>query len=386
MNQDLLWRRIAANEQQVAEREQLVRPGENYRLTGSQEQALTELDGWYRGGARAAMLVAPTGAGKTAVEFRLAVGEFLARQLPVVVLVPTRDLVRQHLAYFRNRLAGTPLRVEELHGGIAPRDRDAMMAAFDSRLVPILIASGLVLKEEGYRNKLRAAGFIVVDDVNAFDPQEHLKPLRGIQTPSLFASATPKAVEGFLKFKEADQRVATLDATPFETPATVVKKLKARFGAAPQLQVGLADAAIRDHLGRNGRIFVVSRTRAGVPKLAHHMERTYGVPVFSLSGDMVDTREQAQRLQKFKGFNPERTRVHMLEGFRDTLPAILVATNLIGAGLDVPHADLIVVTDADGFGEAEIEQLVGRVGRRELASDAYLVVGTLAREVKRRRR
>lgn len=385
MNQDLLWRRIATNEQAVAEREQLVRPGENYRLTGSQEQALAQLDAWYRGGARSAMLVAPTGAGKTAVEFRLAVAEFLSRQAPVVVLVPTRDLVRQHMTYFRSRLAGTPLRVEELHGGVAPRDRDSVMAAFANRLVPLLIASGLVLKEEGYRQALRGAGFLVVDDVNAFDPVEHLKPLRGIHTPSLFASATPQAVDAFLQYKEATQRVATLDATPFETPPTAVKELKSRHGADPIAQVGLADTAIRDHIARQGRIFVVSRTRAGVPRLAHQLERLYDVPVLSLSGDMVDTREQALRLKKFKEFRPERTRVAMLEKFRDTAPSILVGTNLIGAGLDVPKADLIVVTDADGFGESEIEQLIGRVGRRELASEAYLIKGTLVRGKRRGR-
>jgi transcription-repair coupling factor (superfamily II helicase) len=385
MNQDLLWRRIGTNEQQVAERERLVKPGENYRLTGSQQQALTQLEGWYRGGGRAGMLVAPTGAGKTAVEFRLAVGEFLARQAPVVVLVPTRDLLRQHVAYFRNRLAGTPLRVEELHGGVAPRDRDARMQAFANRLVPILIASGLALKEEGYRQAIRAAGFLVVDDVNAFDPLEHLKPLRGIHTPALYASATPQAVEEFLRFKEAYQQVATLDATPFETPPTVIHELRARPGLDPLAQVALADAAIRDHVAKAGRIFVISRTRDGVPRLAHHCEKTYGVPVTMLHGEMVDTKEQAQRLRRFKEFRPDRTRVAMMEKFRETLPAILVGTNLIGSGLDVPGADLIVVTDADGFGEAELEQLIGRVGRRERDSEAYLVKGTLAKGGRRRR-
>jgi RecG-like helicase len=385
MNQDLLWRRIGANEQAVAERERLVKPGENYRLTTSQQQALNQLETWYRGGNRAGMLVAPTGAGKTAVEFRLAVGEFLARQAPVVLLAPTRDLLRQHVAYFRNRLAGTPLRVEELHGGVAPRDRDAVMQAFTNRLVPILIASGLALKEEGYRHAIRTAGFLVVDDVNAFDPLEHLKPLRGIHTPALYASATPQAVEEFLRFKEAYQQVATLDATPFETPPTTIHELRARPGLDPVAQVGLADAAIKDHIARDGRIFVISRTRDGVPRLAHHLERAYGVPVTMLHGEMVDTREQAQRLRRFKEFRPDRTRVAMLERFRDTLPAILVGTNLVGAGLDIPGADLIVVTDADGFGEAELEQLIGRVGRRERESDAYLVKGTLAKKGRRRR-
>jgi ATP-dependent DNA helicase RecG len=104
-----------------------------------------------------------------------------------------------------------------------------------------------------------------------------------------------------------------------------------------------------------------------------------------LHGEMVDTKEQAQRLRKFKDYRPEKTRVAMLEKFRQTLPAILVGTNLVGAGLDIPNADLIVVTDADGFGPAELEQLIGRVGRRGRPSEAYLVHGTLQKRRKQKR-
>jgi RecG-like helicase len=54
----------------------------------------------------------------------------------------------------------------------------------------------------------------------------------------------------------------------------------------------------------------------------------------------------------------------------------LAATNLVGSGLDIPAADLIVITDSDAFGESEIEQLIGRVGRREHPSDAVLIKST----------
>jgi RecG-like helicase len=58
------------------------------------------------------------------------------------------------------------------------------------------------------------------------------------------------------------------------------------------------------------------------------------------------------------------------------VPSILSATNLVGSGLDIPAADLIVITDADAFGESEVEQLIGRVGRRERPSDAVLISET----------
>jgi transcription-repair coupling factor (superfamily II helicase) len=66
----------------------------------------------------------------------------------------------------------------------------------------------------------------------------------------------------------------------------------------------------------------------------------------------------------------------MMTAFRGRAPSILAATNLIGSGIDIPAADLIVITDSDAFGESETEQLIGRVGRRERPSDAVLVTGT----------
>ena len=75
-------------------------------------------------------------------------------------------------------------------------------------------------------------------------------------------------------------------------------------------------------------------------------------------------------------------RITMMKQFRDSKPAILVATNLVGSGLDIPMADMVLVTDADHFGEAEIEQLLGRVGRRERGSDAVLIRGTTGSPIK----
>jgi transcription-repair coupling factor (superfamily II helicase) len=65
----------------------------------------------------------------------------------------------------------------------------------------------------------------------------------------------------------------------------------------------------------------------------------------------------------------------MMNTFRNTRPSILVSTNLIGSGIDIPMADFIIITDSHSFSASEKEQLIGRVGRRERESDALLLEG-----------
>ncbi len=52
-----------------------------------------------------------------------------------------------------------------------------------------------------------------------------------------------------------------------------------------------------------------------------------------------------------------------LEGFRSGTTPLLVASNIVEVGIDVPGAETVVVADADRMGVASLVQIRGRVGR-----------------------
>ena len=51
---------------------------------------------------------------------------------------------------------------------------------------------------------------------------------------------------------------------------------------------------------------------------------------------------------------------------------VLLATNIIEAGLDIPNANTLIVHRADMFGLAQLYQIRGRVGRSKVRGYAYM--------------
>jgi transcription-repair coupling factor (superfamily II helicase) len=372
-----VWETIDRNCQRVALAHELIQPGETFQLTDDQRKAVDVITAGLDGGTFEFLLKAPTGSGKTEVMLRVAVDTILATGGYVVILAPTRDLIRQHVTYFSDRLEGTGIGVGQIHGGAAPGDRRAVEAGIENGTIHVVVGSAMMLTIDRHWEIIDKSDLLFVDDVNAFDEREHLRLLEGLDCPMLFASATPDELRRFLDRIGALKNVVTMKKMPFDVLPTKIHKVEGVWGEPPAEQLSRADALIKEHLSRGSRIFVIGRTRGDVPRLAERLAQTYGIEVEQLRGDMADTSEQSKRYRR-KGVrvNEVGTRIEMMNSFREKSPAVLAATNLIGSGIDIPAADLIVITDSDAFGESEVEQLIGRVGRRERPSDAVLLTGT----------
>ncbi len=380
MNLQKTWKQIEENVQQVALASELIQPGESFKLTDDQANSIDTLLERLRRGDQRILLIAPTGSGKTEVFFRTAVKRVLEEGRHVVILVPTRDLARQQFQYILDRLESTDLEIAQVHGGVPPRERREINDGIQKGQIHLLVGSAMLLQHKSYRSMVESAGLMVVDDVNAFDEEEDLRHIHGLKCPVLFTSATPDAVGRFLKREGVMENPVVMKQMPFDSPPTEVHNVQASWNENIFSQIDRGLDVLQRHLDDGSRIFVISRTRARVPVIAQYLQDRFKVPVSILHGDMADSHEHRKRMRGKPGSSGgvREDRISMMKQFRENKPAILVATNLVGSGLDIPMADLVIVTDADHFGPAEIEQLTGRVGRRERSSDAVLVTGTIS--------
>ena len=376
MDKETVWKKITENVQRVAEEGELVQPGQAFTLTRHQQYAIDEVTRRLTEGKERILLKAPTGSGKTEVSLRVAVQRAMDTGRHVVMLAPTRDLARQQHKYFVDRLEDTGLEGVQMHAGIPPRERQSSLEQLVAGKLAYAVGSAMLLQQRKYRSLLETAALVIVDDVNAFDEDEDLAHLRGLPAPVVFTSATPEAVERFLKREGAWKETVSMTDMPFDSPPTRRHEIPGTWNENIFNQLDLGMEVLKKHIESGSRIYVISRTRARVPILARYIEDRMGVPVSMLHGEMADSLEHRRRSRGKSADMPLEDRVSMMRQFRENKPAILVATNLVGSGLDIPMADMVLVTDADHFGAAEIEQLVGRVGRRERESDCVLITGT----------
>lgn len=280
------------------------------------------------------LVVGDVGYGKTEVALRAAALTALAGY-QVIIAAPTTVLVRQHLETFRKRFEGTGITVAGLSRLSTAAEKKATRAGIADGSVQIVIGTGAVMAKGVTYEKL---GLVVIDEEQRFGAADKAK-LRGSgDTHLLTLSATP--IPRTLQMALIGLQQVSLIATP---PA---RRQPIRTSIDQYDDTRIRTALLREK-GRGGQSFVVVPRIEDMAKLADKLRRV--APDLSLI--------------KAHGKMPPAEIDEAMIGFAAGKGDILLATNIIEAGLDVPRANTMVVWRADRFGLAQLHQLRGRVGR-----------------------
>jgi transcription-repair coupling factor (superfamily II helicase) len=293
------------------------------------------------------------GFGKTEVAIRAAGAAALAGA-QVALLAPTTVLVRQHLETFRRRFAGLGVRVEALSRLTPPAEARAVRAAIAAGEVGIAIGTQ-ALAAKGVR--FRDLGLLVVDEEQRFGARqkEGLRRLRGrpgLHALTLTATPIPRTLQAAL--------VGLRDLSVIATPPA--RRQPVRTLRAP-LDDALLAGALRREARRGGQSFVVCPR---IEDIAPMRERVAGlVPELSLI--------------EAHGGLPAAEMDEAMVRFADGGAEVLLSTNIVESGLDVPRANTMLVWRADRFGLSQLHQLRGRVGRGRARGVTYLLTEAGAR-------
>jgi transcription-repair coupling factor (superfamily II helicase) len=292
------------------------------------------------------LICGDVGFGKTEVALRAAfVTAMDGRQ--VAVVVPTTLLCRQHCATFTARFAGYPVRIAQLSRMVTGKDAERVRAGLADGSIDIVIGTHALLSG---KIRFRNLGLLIVDEEQHFGVahKEALKRLKAdVHVLTLTATPIPRTLQLAL----TGVREMSLIATP------PIDRLAVRTFVLPFDPVIVREAILRERF-RGGQTFYVCPRIEDLDEVRKVIaELVPEITMVSAHGRMA-----ARELEAAVG------------AFYDGAYDLLLSTNIIESGLDLPRVNTIIIHRADRFGLAQLYQLRGRVGRSKVRAYAYLTL------------
>jgi transcription-repair coupling factor (superfamily II helicase) len=316
-----------------------------YAETEDQERAIADvIEDLAKGRPMDRLVCGDVGFGKTEVALRAAFVMAMSGN-QVAVVVPTTLLARQHNRTFRDRFAGLPVRIAQLSRFTPAKDAKDIKARLATGDVDIVIGThALLAKTIAFRN----LGLLIVDEEQHFGVghKERLKSLKAdVHVLTLTATPIPRTLQLALS--------GVRDLSLITTPP--IDRLAVRTYVTPFDPLTIREALLREHY-RGGQSFYVVPRIADLPQAAEFLKETVPEVKTAVAHGQIG----AAQLED------------TMTAFYDGKIDVLVSTNIVESGLDIPTANTLIVHRGDMFGLAQLYQLRGRIGRSKQRAYAYL--------------
>jgi transcription-repair coupling factor (superfamily II helicase) len=305
------------------------------------------------------LICGDVGFGKTEVAIRAAF-KAINDGYQVAILVPTTILALQHYHTFHARLKDFGVEVDYLNRFKTTKEKKEVYEGLQSGKIDLVIGTHALLNKDVHFKNL---GLLVIDEEQKFGVQakEKIRSMKvNVDTLTLTATPIPRTLQFSL--------MAARDLSVIRTPPPNRQPIYTEIRLFEQRSIR---EAIENELGRGGQVFFV-----------HDRVKNLG-EIGELIAGLVPDASVAIAHGQMDSKILEATLVDFIEGKFD----ILVSTNIIETGLDIPNANTMIINNAHHYGLSDLHQLRGRVGRSNKKAYCYLIsppMSTLTPEAKKR--
>lgn len=285
------------------------------------------------------------GFGKTEIAVRAAF-KTCCDSKQAAILVPTTILAYQHFKTFGERLKDFPVTVDYINRFKSAKEKKETLKRVEEGKIDIIIGTHALL---GKDVKFKDLGIMIIDEEQKFGvaSKEKLKQIR-TTVDSLTLTATP--IPRTLQFSLMGARDLSIMNTPPPNRQPI------------QTEVHIFNEEfIRDAIyyeaERGGQVFFIHNRVHGLPEMKGLIQ--------GLCPDLSIAYAHGQ----MDGDQLEDT----ILDFMDKKYDVLVSTNIVESGVDIPNVNTIIVNNAHQFGLSDLHQLRGRVGRSNKKAFCYLI-------------
>ncbi|MFK7953358.1 MAG: transcription-repair coupling factor [Ekhidna sp.] len=301
------------------------------------------------------------GFGKTEIAIRAAFKAVNSGK-QVAVLVPTTILAMQHHRTFASRLENFPVEIEYINRFKTSKEITETRKKVKEGKVDILIGTHRIVNKD---IEFKDLGLMIIDEEQKFGVKvkERLKDMR-VNVDALTLTATP--IPRTLHFSLMGARDLSIISTPPPNRRPVTTELH-------EFNQEVMRDAVSHELRRGGQVFMVHNRVSDIENIGNIINKL--VP---------DSRIGIAHGQ-MEGPKLEKVMLKFIQGEFD----VLVSTNIIESGLDIPNANTIIINNAHMFGLSDLHQMRGRVGRSNTKAYCFMLtppVSALTSDARKRLR
>ncbi len=285
------------------------------------------------------------GFGKTEIAIRAAFKTCLDGK-QAAILVPTTILAFQHYKTFKDRLKDFPVTIDYINRFKSTKEKKETLKKLEEGKIDIIIGThGILGKEVKFKN----LGLMVIDEEQKFGVghKEKLKTLK-TNVDCLTLTATP--IPRTLQFSLMGARDLSIINTPPPNRQPIQTELHV-----------FNDDFIRDAIyfetERGGQVFFIHNRVQGLAEMAALIQGLCPDLSIGFAHGQLEGHELEERILDFI----------------DKKYDVLICTNIVESGVDIPNVNTIIVNNAHHFGLSDLHQLRGRVGRSNKKAFCYLL-------------
>ncbi|MBK7763166.1 MAG: transcription-repair coupling factor [Bacteroidetes bacterium] len=290
------------------------------------------------------------GFGKTEIAIRAAF-KTVTDGKQAVILVPTTILAYQHFQNFTERMKEFPCTVDYLNRFKSSKQKKETLQRLAEGKIDIIIGTHALLAKDV---KYKDLGILVIDEEQKFGvaAKEKIRSIKSnVDTLTLTATPIPRT----LQFSLMGARDLSVINTPPPNRQPVHTEL-AMFN----------DELIRDAVyyetERGGQVFFIHNRVKGLAEMKAHIQALCPDISVGMAHGQMDGDELEEAILDFMAQKYD----------------VLVCTNIVESGVDIPNANTIMVNNAHQFGLSDLHQLRGRVGRSNKKAFCYLLSPSLS--------
>lgn len=334
-----------------------------FEFTASQKKAINEIfEDMKNPYPMTRLLEGDVGSGKTVVALS-AMLLAAENKYQSLLAVPTEILAEQHYFTFKKFLRGLPVNVDLLTGKTPALKKKAALSRLQKGDTDILIGTQAVINEAV---NFKALKLIVVDEQHRFGVrQRSALRAKGDKADMLIMTATPIPRTLFLALYGDLDQSALKELPPGRKPVKTFETTEA-----------LSLSSAMEEVKKGNQVYIV-----------------YPVIEETENADLQSVKDKYESIKEFfRGYNVLMLHGRMrsedknaaMDDFSSGKADVLVCTQVIEIGIDVPGATLMIINNAERFGLASLHQLRGRVGRGTQESKCLLVCNSRTKDSEER--